>query len=103
MTDLEWLRISKFLFYLNLFLYRILLKDGRSMNLKDNLVEHFDFEAVSPGMWKYLYSWYSADWCVMRYLKRDRMNPNAAILDLYPENSIPGQVILDQTEDESSS
>lgn len=70
--------------------FRILLNDGRSMNLKDNLVEHFDFEAISPTIWKYLYSWYSADWCVMRYLKRDRMNPHAAILDLYPENSIPG-------------
>jgi len=73
------------------------------MNLKDNLVEHFDFEAISPAIWKYLYSWYSADWCIMRLLKRDRMNPNAAILDLYPENTIPGQIILDQTEDESSS
>lgn len=43
-----------------------LLKDGRSMNLKENIIEHFDFEAVSPSVWKYIYSWYSADWCIMR-------------------------------------
>ena len=72
------------------------------MNLKENLVEHFDFEAVSPAVWRYLYSWYSADWCVMRYLKRDKTNPLGNILDLYPENSIPGLVIIDQTSEEFS-
>jgi DUSP domain len=72
------------------------------MNLKENLVEHFDFEAVSPAVWKYIYSWYSADWCIMRYLKRDKMNPLGAILDLYPENSIPGLVVIDQTSEEFS-
>jgi len=59
------------------------------MNLKDNIVEHFDFEAVSPVVWKYIYSWYSADWCIMRNLKRDKTTPNGVILDLYPEQSIP--------------
>ena len=72
-----------------------LLKDGRSMNLKENIIEHFDFEAVSPNVWKYIYSWYSADWCIMRQLRRDRVNFCGVVLDLYPENSLiqPGQVL----------
>ncbi len=78
------------------------MKDGRSMNLKDNIVEHFDFEAVSPAVWKYLYSWYSSDWCIMRNLKRDRTTPNGVFLDLYPELSIPGQIIIDQIDEEPS-
>jgi hypothetical protein len=80
----------------------MLLKDGRSMNLKDNIVEHFDFEAVSPSVWKYIYSWFSADWCIMRVLKRDKTTINGVFLDLYPELSIPGQVIIDQTDEEPS-
>ena len=44
------------------------------MLLKDNLVEHFDFIAVSAEVWRLLYSWYSSDWCVARLLKKDRTN-----------------------------
>ncbi len=72
------------------------------MNLKDNIVEHFDFEAVSPTVWKYLYSWFSADWCIMRNLKRDKTNSHGVYLELYPEVSIPGQLIIEQTEEEVS-
>lgn len=72
------------------------------MNLKENIVEHFDFEAVTPTVWKYLYSWYSADWCIMRNLKRDKTNSHGVYLELYPEVSIPGQIIIDQTEEEVS-
>lgn len=53
---------------------RNLLKDGKSMNLKDNVIEHFDFEAVSVEVWRHIYSWYSADWCIMRYLVKDKVN-----------------------------
>ena len=97
-----WCRTSKPFNCIKL-LVRMLLKDGRSMNLKDNIVEHFDFEAVSPCVWKYIYSWYSADWCIMRTLKRDKMTTNGVFLDLYPELSIPGQVILDHQTDEDPS
>ncbi|CDW89100.1 ubiquitin carboxyl-terminal hydrolase 32 [Stylonychia lemnae] len=62
-----------------------LLKNGRSMHLKDNIVEHFDYEAVPALVWKYLYSWYSADWCIMRQMKKDRVNAFGVFLDLYPE------------------
>lgn len=79
----------------------VLLKDGRSMNLKENIIEHFDFEAVSPSIWKLIYSWYSADWCIMRYLKRDRVNTYGVVLDLYPEANFPGMIVIDQTDEES--
>lgn len=55
------------------------------MFLKENIIEHFDYEAVSPDVWKHLYSWYSTDWCIMRYIKKDRVNRYALVLDLYPE------------------
>eukprot|EP00347_Sterkiella_histriomuscorum_P022613 403337823 len=64
---------------------KLLLRDGRSMNLKENIIEHHDFEAVSVNVWRHLYSWYSSDWCIMRYLKRDRINGQGVYLDLYPE------------------
>ena len=41
-----------------------LLKNGRGNELKDNLVEHFDYEAVSQDVWRYFYNWYSCDWCI---------------------------------------
>lgn len=44
------------------------------MNLKENIIEHFDYEAVSPDVWRHIYSWYSADWCIMRYIISDRVN-----------------------------
>ena len=30
-------------------------------NLRANLFEHYDFEALFPQVWAHLYSWYSAD------------------------------------------
>ena len=55
------------------------------MHLKDNIIEHFDFEAVSPEVWRHIYSWYSADWCILRHIKKDNVNKFCVILDLYPE------------------
>ena len=72
------------------------------MNLKDNIIEHFDFEAVSPAVWRLIYSWYSADWCIMRVLKRDRVNTKGVVLDLYPELTVPGQIIFDPLTEEDS-
>lgn len=38
-----------------------LLRGKDSGCLKQSLIEHHDFEAVSAEIWKYLYSWYSCD------------------------------------------
>ena len=70
------------------------------MNLKENIIEHFDFEAVSPSVWRYVYSWYSSDWCIMRFVKRDKVNTFGVILELYPEVIIPGMVVVEQTDEE---
>ena len=56
------------------------------MRLKDNLIEHFDYESLYPIVWKHLYSWYSADIQLVRNLKKDALNRHVMILDLYPEN-----------------
>ena len=61
------------------------MKEGKDNNqLKDHSVEHFDFVVVSCEIWKHLYSWYSADQPVVRFLKRDRTNNKTYVLDLYP-------------------
>lgn len=71
------------------------------MNLKESIIEHFDYEAVSSSVWKHLYSWYSADWCIMRYLKRDKVTRSSGLmLDLYPENSAYTSFVEDEDEDE---
>ena len=53
------------------------------MQLRSNLIEHFDYEVISPDVWKHLYSWYSADMQVVRKLKRDYANQ--LVVDLYPK------------------
>lgn len=63
------------------------MKESNSSELKDNLIEHFDFVVVSCEIWKHLYSWYSVDWTVVRFVRRDRTNKRAFFLDLYPEKS----------------
>lgn len=58
---------------------------GNQQKLRENLVEHFDFEAVSAAIWLHFYSWYSADCQVVRYMKKDKLNSKSFILELYPE------------------
>jgi hypothetical protein len=73
------------------------------MHLKENIVEHFDYEAITPDVWKHIYSWYSADWSILRYVCKDRVNRYAVFLDLYPERK---QLSLDldaETFDDSES
>ena len=78
--------------------------------MKENLFEHYDFEALYPSIWTHLYSWYSADTQIVRSLKTDGFIDNEfgtldsqkltkelhkaksgnqetnIILDLYPSN-----------------
>ena len=43
---------------------------------------------VSLDIWNHLYSWYSADWCIYRLIKRDKANNYKIHLDLYPEDDL---------------
>ena len=53
--------------------------------LKDDLIEHFDYEAVSVEVWRHLKAWYECDVNLLRFIKRDNVNRNQVYLDLYPE------------------
>jgi len=61
-----------------------LLEDVKLLSLKENLMEPFDFVSVSCEVWSHLYSWYSADHTLVRFMKRDRLKRRNFILDLYP-------------------
>jgi hypothetical protein len=63
------------------------LIEEKSSKLKENLVEHFDFVVLTGEIWKYLYSWYSADFTIVRFLKRDKTNKKAYYLELYPDKN----------------
>jgi hypothetical protein len=39
--------------------------------LRDDLIEHYDFEAVSHEIWKFLASWYQFDIALPRFISYD--------------------------------
>lgn len=53
--------------------------------LKNNLIQHHDYEAVSSEIWKYLSSWYTYDVVIERQIRYDPDNENY-YLDMHPEN-----------------
>ena len=59
-----------------------LLQKRNCLLLKNNLIEHHNYVALPPLIWKHIYSWYSADWSIVRFLRRD--SAQGVILDLYP-------------------
>ena len=59
--------------------------------LKDDLVEHFDYEAVNQLVFQYFKAWYGHDIQIMRFIKRDNVNRNELFLDLYPEKRMANQ------------
>lgn len=48
--------------------------------LRENLIQHYNFEALYPSIWTHLYSWYSADIQITRFLKLDTMSQDEANL-----------------------
>lgn len=55
------------------------------MNLRSNLLEHFDYEALPWRVYKYLKQWYGIDYEIVRYLKQDPIQRDQIFLDVYPE------------------
>ena len=53
--------------------------------LKDNLLEHHDYEAVSKEIYKNLKAWYNVDIDIIRFLKVDPLINGKLHLDIYPE------------------
>ena len=60
-----------------------LLQRSNCLILKANLIEHHDYVALPYNMWRYMLSWYSCDWSIVRYLRQDPVN--GVFLDLYPK------------------
>ena len=54
------------------------------LELKDNLLEHHDYEAVSKKIYDVLAKWYGFDFEICRMLKPDPFRENQPYLDLYP-------------------
>lgn len=52
--------------------------------LKKDIVEHYDYEAVTADIWRYLSSWYHYDVELPRFLVYD-MRSEQTHLELYPE------------------
>jgi hypothetical protein len=54
------------------------------LELKENLLEHHDFEAVSHDVYEAFVKWYTCDYDIPRVLKPDPAHPQKLCLDLYP-------------------
>ena len=65
------------------------------------MAERFDFETLIPSIWVHLYSWYSADSQVVRFMKRDKLNKKQMTLDLYPESRFKHQSYMNLYSSES--
>ena len=63
-----------------------LLQKKNCMLLKPNLIEHHDYVALPAQIWRHIYAWYSSDWSIVRFLRKD--SGIGVILDLYP-NELP--------------
>ena len=71
----------------------LLVEGGeKGIVLKDNLNMNYDFVAVSGETWKHLYAWYSADFSICRFMKRDKFNKRLMELDLYPKQNQLGEM-----------
>jgi len=58
-----------------------LLQQRNCLQLKSNLIEHHNYVALPADIWKHIYAWYSADWSIVRFLRRD--TTQGVILELY--------------------
>ena len=63
--------------------------------MKEDLIEHHDYEAVLPQVWDYLVCWYNFDdkAPILRPVRFDRKKQRHYI-DLYLENIIETEVVL---------
>ena len=77
-----------------------LLQKRNCLLLKNNLIEHHNYVALPPDLWKHIYAWYSADWSIVRFLKRH--SAEGVILDLYPLNGSERQETALDTDGEGA-
>ena len=56
------------------------------ISIKENLIEHFDYQQVPMEIWAYFKAWYDYDFSLLRFIKKDKMNQDKLYLELYPES-----------------
>ncbi len=57
--------------------------DTRRPILRDNLLEHHDYEAVSKQIFRRLKNWYGCDFEIVRFIKKNEFLGELDV-DLYP-------------------
>jgi predicted nuclease of restriction endonuclease-like (RecB) superfamily len=62
--------------------------DMNFFELRDGLLEHYDFEAINEEVFQNLKLWYGVDFEIVRNLKKDPTQKNRLYIDLYPGNRI---------------
>lgn len=62
----------------------------KNIQLKDNLLDHYDYEAIPKKMYHYLKLWYEVDQEIVRFLKEDpaQMQGSNLYVELYPEKAM---------------
>lgn len=71
--------------------------------LKKPLSEHYDFEALFPSVWLFLYAWYSADMQIARSFKLDETVNHDGLLGSMGQQTLKnviqqGKLTQDQTQ-----
>lgn len=61
------------------------------LELKDNLLEHHDFEAIPQKIFDQLARWYGCDFEISRFLRPDPFRNNKLFLDLYPSKKLQSE------------
>lgn len=57
---------------------------SKNVFLKDNLLEHLDYEAIPKHIYSYIKKWYGTDYEIIRFMKKNPENEDVFYLDLYP-------------------
>ena len=61
---------------------------SKGLELKENLLEHHDFEALNKKIYDLFLRWYGADFEICRVLKPDPFHGSKPFLELYPSTYI---------------
>ena len=64
----------------------LICRNTKVIELKEGILEHYDYEAVNKRIYSYLKLWYDIDYEVVRFLKIDNSFGKNVYLELYPGN-----------------
>lgn len=59
-------------------------KKEQIYELKENLLENYDFVALPKKIYKLFKKWYNIDFEIIRYVRPDPTQNNKMVIDLYP-------------------